>query len=216
MCRIYDAYKNDDDSNHICLGCNFDELTAHIRDFLTAVGAGNVQFSLEHSYCHFSLMVNMLWERITDVFDMLSVPEGYRCRHFESFIRMRRWANFFKHPKEFGWLVHHPRYFFTGSVEAVEACAPGSAYKIIDDAFVKKYFSADRCKGLASEFTGVEDRVVVLLPEVGQVAAEIGDCLTKFVEVVTSNSVYKEILSDRSVISGYFDRDHGDLPHATD
>ena len=205
MCGIYEAYSGPDQVNHNCLGCNLDAITAQIAKFLRAAAGGHTGFSAEESFSVFAFLINTLWERINDVFDVVAVPEGYRKRHYEAMYRMRRWANFFKHPKEFGWLVHHPQYLFEGTPEAGKALAKDSGLLVIEEAFLKKYFSAERVKGLAKEFNGNENKVVVLLPDVASVTEKICVCLANFVEVVTKNPVYYEILNDRTTLTNYFD-----------
>jgi len=205
MCRIYEAYSGPDEANHNCLGCNLDAITAQISKFLRATAAGHTGFSAEESLSIFAFLINTLWERMTDVLDVVTVPEGYRKRHYDAMYRMRRWANFFKHPKEFGWLVHHPQYQFEGTTEAGKALAKDSGFRVIEDDFLKKYYSAERVKGLAKEFNGYESKVIVLMPDVAAVTERICACLVNFVEVVTKNPVYYEILNDRATIANYFD-----------
>ncbi len=205
MCRIYDAYAGPEAANHNCLGCNLDAITDQISKYLRAAATGTTGFNAEEAFSVYSLLLNTLWERITDVFDIVSVPEGYRWRHYEPLIRMRRWANFFKHPKEFGWLVHHPRYLFEGSPEAGKVLAKDSGFRVIDDAFLKKYYSSDRNKGLAGEFNGFERKVVVLLPDIASLTEKVCGSLANFVEVVTKNPVYHELLNDKATIANYFD-----------
>ena len=205
MCQIFQAYAGPGQQNHNCLGCNFDELTAHISNCLKACSEGAQYFTLQLAYFMYLQLLNNSWERITDVFDIISVPEGYRARHYQPLIKMRRWANFFKHPKEFGWLVHHPQYTIEGSPHAATFSSKKNEYRIVDDEFLKKYYTADRSKGLASEFRGLEQKVVVVLPDVAQLTSQVCDCLTNFVEVVTKNPVYHEILNDKATIINYFE-----------
>jgi len=46
----------------------------------------------------------------------------------------------------------------------------------------------------------------VVLPHMEQFTNEICDCLTNFVDVVTKNPVYFEILNDKATIIDYFQR----------
>jgi hypothetical protein len=117
---------------------------------------------------------------------------------------MRRWANFFKHPKDFGWIVHHPSYHLDGSGDAPSTITD-KQFKIIDDAFLKKYYCAERTKGLAKEFTGFQKSVVVILPDVESVINGICDSLANFVDVVTKNPVYYEVLHDEATITNFYE-----------
>ena len=65
---------------------------------------------------------------------------------------------------------------------------------------MKKYYSTERTKGLASEFKGFEYSMVVVLPDVKVVTEQICGCLDDFLGVVTSNPVYREILEDKATI----------------
>ncbi len=71
--------------------------------------------------------------------------------------------------------------------------------------FLKKYYSADRTKGLALEFKGFERNVLVMLPDVAKLTDQICDCLANFVEIITLSPVYKEILFDKSTIENYYE-----------
>lgn len=202
MCDIYDAYGDPDDDSHNSLGCNFDAITQQIS-ILLRIGAK--EFSRDGAFSLYALLINTLWERMTDVFNIVSMHEGYRKRHYEPMYQMRRWANFFKHPKEFGWLVHHPQYLFDRTEEATEFFANNRDFRVIDDGFVKKYYTADRVKGLATEFKGYEQSVAVRLPNVADITDNLCGCLVNFVDVVTKNPVFYEILNDKATIVNYFD-----------
>ncbi|MEO6810187.1 MAG: hypothetical protein ABI353_13820, partial [Isosphaeraceae bacterium] len=78
--------------------------------------------------------------------------------------------------------------------------------RLIDDEFLKKYYSAERTKGLAGEFKGRESKVIVLLPNIEIITNDICKCLANFVNVVTENPVYREILNDKSTIVNYYGR----------
>ena len=82
MCRIYEAYAGPEDANHNCLGCNLDAVTDQISKFLHTAATGASGFNAEEAFSVYALLVNTLWERITDVFDIVSVPDSYRKRHY--------------------------------------------------------------------------------------------------------------------------------------
>jgi hypothetical protein len=147
--------------------------------------------------------MNVVWERIGDIFNIISLPEGYLVRYFKPFIRVRRWANFYKHPKAFAWMVHHPEYTFEGS-EHSKSFLQDSDFLVIDDEFVKSYYASESSKGLTAQFQGKEDRVVVVLPDLQNLTSSICDCLDKFIATITENNVYQEILDERSTFIGYF------------
>jgi hypothetical protein len=209
MCRIYARLAGPNDANHNCLGCNFDDLTDQISKYLHVAAENPTQFSLYQLFSIYMLLLNACWERMTDIFEIVGVPEGYRARHFSPFIRARRWANFFKHPKTFGWVVHHPRFVIDGSDEHKALTAEGTKVRVVNDEFLKKYYTAD-CKSnagkLRGEFAGFERNMVVVLPAIAQLTFEICGCLDGFVTMITNNPVYVEMLTDTSTIENYFER----------
>jgi len=219
MCRIYDKYAGPDDAHHNCLGCNFDDLTRQVSKFLSIASQKPVDFDLHHQFSIYAFLLNTCWERITDVFDILGVPDGYRCRHFAPFIRVRRWANFFKHPKTFGWMVHHPRYTIENSDDHNDLSAEGGKYRFIDYEFLKTYYSSGAKQNagkLRGEFVGFERSTVVIIPDVTQLTSEICHCVDHFVKIITENLIYIKMLNDTSTIQNFYesidDSDDGDCP----
>jgi hypothetical protein len=206
MCNIYSAYLGPDEKHHNCLGDNFNDLSHCILAYLGMIAANPGSLEYHDALAILVQLVNSAWERISDVFEMISLPDVYKHRHYKTFIRTRRWANFFKHPKEFAWLVCFPQYCIEGSIEEAAARAD-NLKKVVDDEFVKKYYSAERQKGLAGEFTNYRDKVVVVLPNVVDLIDGICNELHDFVSVVTKNPVYFEILNDKATIVDYYERE---------
>ena len=204
MCRILEEFCGSDDSRHNCLGCNFNQLTEQIDKFLALCVANPGHFTLAESYSILVLLLNGLWQRMSDVFDLISLPESYIARYFAVFVRVRRWANFFKHPGAFGWLVHHPEFTIQGT-QHHHLLTRNPAYRIVDDAFVKRFYASDSAKGLSKQFEGHENEVLVALPDLHEVMPQVCDALARFVAVIIDNPVYKEILDERSTIIHYLE-----------
>lgn len=205
MCAIYDVFDEPGNQKHNCLGCNFDDMTEQIAKFLFICKDNTALLSLHQSFSIYALLLNSVWERISDVFEIISLPESYLVRNFGPFIRIRRWANFFKHPKAFAWRVHHPVYTFEDSSHS-KAFIQDPSYLKIDDEFLKKYYTSDKSKGLTKEFNGHETKVVVIFPSIEALTNDICDCLEKFVEIITQNKVYQEVLDEKSTFINYFIR----------
>lgn len=203
MCTLYAVFAGPESRNHNCLGCNFDEMVDQILKFLFVCQNTSGYFSTQQSFFIYSLLLNAVWERMSDVFEIISLPEGYRVRYFGAFIKARRWANFFKHPKAFAWMVHHPQHTYEGSTHST-LFMNDSSYLKVDDEFVKKYYASENSKGLTGEFTGHENKVVVVLPDIETLTADICTCLEKFIELVSENRVYREILDEKSTLVNYF------------
>lgn len=204
MCRIQTAYQGGHGKNHNCLGCNLNAVTEQLSTYLGLLAGNSTDFTPEHAYSLYFHHVNVMWERITDVFDILSVPKRYRERHYQPMIRSRRWTNFFKHPKEFGWLVHHPIYVMSGTREHSRYTADAKSHLFVDDEFVKDFYACDRASGLAKRFRQNQSSTVVILPDLRELTIGVVGSLENFVNVVTKNPVYFEILNDEATIEDFF------------
>lgn len=210
MCRIYDKYAGQECEHQNCLGDNFNDITQQISWFLNLVADSGAPIKTSHSFSIYALLLNSVWERVTDILDILTVPAEYRHRHFESFMVARRWANFFKHPKAFAWLVDFPEYVTAGSDKLERLQADGKERKYVDEEFLKTYYSSDCTKNrhkLKGEFLGHEKTTVVILPKIDDLTKDICTALDDFVHVVTDNPVYVEVLTSTSSILDYFDRE---------
>ena len=204
MCRIYSTYSGPGNKDHNCLGCNFNEMTDQIARYLRILAEHDELFTLQHAYSLYFLQLNALWERLTDVFDIVTVPASYRARHYQPFIRARRWANFSKHPKEFGWRAHHPNYTIEGTQHHQDLIASHCDYLFVDDEFVKDFYTCDRATGLAKKFHGHETTVAVVFPNALDLTSGIVDSLINFVNLTTKNPVYFEILNDKATVTDFY------------
>jgi len=203
MCAIYECFEEPGSRDHNCLGCNFDDMTEWILNFLRTCKESSSPYTPEQSFGIYALLLSLLWERISGVFDIVGVPDSYRVRHFGAFIRVRRWANFFKHPKAFAWMVHHPVYTFEGSLHSA-SFSDDSLYLRVDDEFVKEYYASENAKGLTSQFERHQNTVVVVLPDLEQLTTAICASCEKFVKTITESMVYREILDEKSTLVDYF------------
>lgn len=203
MCSIYDVFNEPDSPDHNCLGCNFDEITDQISKFLFTCASNPNLFLPQQSFAIYAMLLNVVWERISDVFEIISLPEGYRVRYFGVLIGIRRWANFFKHPKAFAWMVHHPEYTFEGA-EFDKALLTDPSWLKVDSEFLKRYYASEKSRGLTKEFEGRENKVVVVLSDLETLTVQVCDCLDKFIEIITQNQVYHEILDEKATFVNYY------------
>ena len=207
MCDIYDAFVAGDESKHNCLGCNLQEAAEQISWYLNRVTQVASPDHPDFVVTLYVFILNSLWERMTDICEIIGLPDSYRSQHFEPLIRARRWANFFKHPKEFAWLVHHPEYVIENTDSYCKAIDTKENALYINDDFLKDHYSCDRKKGLKKKLKDSRDNVVVVLPDVAQLTTGVCDSIKKFVSLLSDNPVYKEILDDDCSVAGYFDRE---------
>ena len=216
MCGIHDFYSTEE--KHNCLGCNFDDLMWQISNFLdvsvqSEYGEGNYH----HFFSIYMLLLNGVWERIEEVFGLLGVPNSgnaYSTR-FHHFITVRRWANFFKHPRSFTYLVHHPAYTIVDSddhknhtyKQRMRFLVPHAPMHEIDSEFVKQYCTLDASSNNPTKiYEKHRSSIVVVFPHIDRLTDDICTCLENFVEIITSNPFYIELLSDESTIENHLYR----------
>jgi len=93
-------------------------------------------------------------------------------------------------------------------------------HRFIDDEFLKKYYSSDAKQNagkLRGEFVGFERTTVVVIPDTVQLTSQICHCLDHFVNIITENPIYIEMLNDTSTIQNFYesvdDQDDTDCPN---
>jgi hypothetical protein len=198
LCKIHDAFGGLEKSHHNCLGCNFAEMTYSI-DFVLQRQENLDETSISTFYADYLLWLYLFVERMEMIFEIITLPESYRMRHFEVFRQIRRWANFIKHPGYF-ILAHHPEYFLDGD----HHFDPKKYQVIIDSKFVYEHFGRDQdSKSLRRELTNKKD-VAVLFPEPINLTREFCTKAQLFMSIICENKVYREILGEQSTYENYF------------
>lgn len=197
MCSIHELIHKDDGKAHNCIGCNFADYTQLLH---TALQNGTVTTPIE-AFSATILYSYLLVERFEEIFKVIKLPDSYRLRHFQVFIQIRRWANFLKHPKAF-MLVHHPTYYFENEI-MVE---PGDekTHIFIDQKFVDEFYSGDKENNKLYILLSNKKDVVVLLPTLSELIAEFCVGQKKFIDIISNNEVFRELLDEKSTLKNYF------------
>ena len=199
LCKIHDAFGGLEKSHHNCVGCNFAEMTNSIRFVLQRYESLN-ELDISTFYSDYLLWLYLFIERIEMIFEIISLPESYRMRHFTVFRQIRRWANFIKHPGYF-ILVHHPQYFLDGDKNFDRKFFQVT----IDSKFVYEHFGRDQDnKSLRRELTNKKN-VAVLFPEPLHLTKEFCAKVMLFMSIICENKVYREILGEQSTYENYFE-----------
>ncbi len=203
-CKIHEAFGGLDGQHHNCLGCNFADSSDMILHYLER---HDELEDIQQDFTVYILLLYLLVERIEIVFDIIQLPESYRTKHFKVFQRIRKWANFIKHPKSF-ILTHHPTYDFenSGTTHAT------TFTETINEQFVDNYYKGHTDQGdqkkqnkeLYNKLRNKKD-ILVLYPDIAQLTDKLCYSYNKFVELVVENDVYIEILNDETTISTYFE-----------
>jgi len=208
MCSIHDSFHKPDDKAHNCIGCNFANYTQLLHSSLQTYA--EVSYPLE-AFTAAILYSYLLVERFEEIFKIIKLPEGYRQKNFQIFGTIKRWTNFLKHPKAF-ILVHHPEYYFMDEV----TIEPDDKNKsiIIDQEFIDTYYSGDANNSkLYSILTNKKD-VFVVFPNLTDLITEFCVAQKKFIDIISKNEVFREILDGQTTLKDYFEEmDRGTDKH---
>jgi hypothetical protein len=140
------------------------------------------------------LWLYLLVERMQEILMLISFPEEIKNQKFPKFLLVKRWANFFKHPKAF-FLTHHAQY---------DQERQGGNEVVIDDAFINKFYAGDKKNPELYKLLTNKSDVLVLLPDLIALTKGIGQELAYLSDVIRSNPIYSEILANKSVLEEYF------------
>ncbi len=198
MCKIHDAFGSNKSKHHNCLGCNLDTSTHHLYMFLTQKDGHN---DLELSYTNYVLLMYLAVVKVETVLEIIGLPEEYKKKHFHIFQKIKKWANFIKHPKAFV-LCHHPEFYLENDPDIIKK--KKSANVIIDNAFVYKFYSDGNNNKELFKLIANKDEVIVELPNVVKLTEGFCEELNSFVKIIANNEVYRDILNDKSTIENYF------------
>lgn len=194
ICNLHDLV--DSESSHNCLGCNFAEIVKSIE----AIAHDFSNFSDEKTAkITYILWLYLLTERMQEILKLISFPEELKTQKFPYFNLVKRWGNFFKHPKAF-FLTHHAEY-----VENSEKVGT-----LIDDTFINRYYSGDKHNQHLYDRLTNKENVVVQLPNLVTLTKALGDELAYLSEVIRSNPIYSEIVTNKSILKGYFSTETSD------
>lgn len=194
-CEIHDYFASEE--SHNCIGCNLAAKETHIVNFLRRYRSFK---DTEESYSQYIMLCYLMIERIHEIFRIIELPESYRLQHFKTFNNVKKWANFFKHPKAF-LLVHHPCYLLEN-----DPAKPTINKKsiIIDSSFIHKYYSGEKNnRELYNLLTNKTD-VYVILPELEELTISFCKEVRLFVDIIRDNSVYRHILNDKATYEYFY------------
>jgi hypothetical protein len=204
LCNLHEAF-GADEGGHNCLGCNFADLTLAFDQVLSGLS--------NYTDINAPCMTYILWlylyvERYDQIMNYVNVPDGYRKRHFRAFQRIRRWANFCKHPKSF-LFSHHPEYFHGGEV-GDESCVIEDDTIQINQKFVDEYYSGGFNNNKLAKILNNATKVVVVYPDPEALMEQFASESQTFVKLIENNEVYREELGQITTVPGYFEAAHPD------
>jgi len=198
LCKLHEAFGTNSSTSHNCLGCNFADITIAFDSVL-----GSLR-SLSDTFASCSTYIFWLYlyvERYDQIMVFLSVPESYRARPFKGLQRIRRWANFIKHPKAF-LFSHHPSVYHFG--ETGELTSEGDSV-IISDAFVQEFYAGKEHNSKLAKMLSNKTDVTVIFPDPLELMQQFADDSDQFIQLIQNNEVYREELGKVTTVEGYYE-----------
>lgn len=188
ICNLHEL---GDSESHNCLACNFADLVETLKGLAQDYSKFSDAKTAKITYL---LWLYLLVERMQEILMLISFPEEIKNQKFPKFLLVKRWANFFKHPKAF-FLTHHAQY---------DQERQGGNEVVIDDAFINKFYAGDKINPELYKLLTNKSDVLILLPDLIALTKGIGQELAYLSDVIRSNPIYGEILVNKSVLEEYY------------
>lgn len=217
-CRLTEICDNSDTS-HVCIACNLANDTDRLLNYLYTLeilnkNCGCNEEHIIHNFEIYFMILNLIIERVKFVEKILKIIDDKQIENkfiFDNgdniFQKIRYWANFVKHPKEF-MFVHHPYYIFSG-IESIEEIINDNKIIMIDNKFVEDYYKQDddKQKEQLQRKLGNKQNVIVNFPNFEEMTEKFCNAYNNFINMIIENPVYKYKLSSNCVIEDYWQDD---------
>lgn len=190
MCSIHESFHGE---GHNCVACNLEESSKLIANYLKNYNRFETPDSVFTSYIWF---LYLMTTRMEEYIEIMCLAESIKQKKFGVFQKVKRWANFIKHPKAFIF-VHHPCYSFEGT--PVPPGCDGSHHEIIiNDEFVKEFYSGGQNNGKLRGKLAKKEGVMVEFPNPVTLMAEFVKAQKNFVELICDNKMIRELLDEKA------------------
>jgi len=184
--------------DHNCLGCNLNNILMFTQvQIQQALKMDNI----EHIYFQVIMSLYLAVERMDTVLNIVNINKPYRDKHFKTIHRIRKWANFIKHPKAF-MFCHHPSFTFNGC--SFNSTIRKEFSQIIDEPFILTYYSNNDDNDKLFQVLENKEKVLVVFPNITKLIKGFAEEANKFVSIVENNEVYREILTTKSTFLDYY------------
>jgi hypothetical protein len=193
MCSIHSHFDNE---GHNCIGCNLESGSLLLCDFLS--DSGRLKTS-EQAFTAYIWYLYLLVSKMEEYLDIMNLTTKVKSKKFGVFSKIKRWANFIKHPKAF-MFVHHPTMVFEGSPDECNFLSVNKSLIIIDDNFVKEHYSNGNNNTKLYKLVGNKEGVLVKYPDPLELMQEFIVSQKEFVQLICKNEIIREELDERATI----------------
>ncbi|WP_235299775.1 hypothetical protein [Portibacter marinus] len=208
-CKIFNKLVDAEKDEHNCLGCQFVDIHQTIyKNFKDLVAKDLTEEFYFKTYL-FWLYQNV--ERIYEIFELVN-PKGQNKmikmffeQNFVENKRIKRWANFIKHPKAFQF-SHHPSYFY----ETDYAKIPTDSI-IFDSNKIEKFYQGDKNNKELYNTIAKKTNVVILIPDLETMTNNFCEEFRLFTNWICKNDMIADFLKMESTIDTYYEDLEEDL-----
>lgn len=182
---IYKSHGLSHTFKHNCIGCNLEEGAKNIELFFKY--NKNVQ-SERYFLTLFTMLFYLQAERMAVIYSELGFIKIQRkkkvfdwCKTPE-LLRIKYWANFFKHPKAY-MLLHHPSFFIQGDPNIPNFMVN----EIIDEKFIQTFYKGDEKNLDLRDKLLNKDGVIIIFPNLVKFTKDLCREFEKLVDLIVSD-----------------------------
>lgn len=171
FCQLMSIFNEDD--KHCAIFCNLADDFLELEEFLSI--SDNIY---RNPFKTYALLLNSIVEKINIIKTIIDYKEN-----FNNLTKIRRWANFFKHPKSF-LFIHHPIFVYNQDSENA------SNRLFIDTEFISTYYkNNDHDAELKSMLTNKLE-IEVLIPDLKELTQGFCNDINRLINVIKDNKDY--------------------------
>lgn len=193
FCEVYDLFTEgispDKYEGHNCIACNLEEGAYYLNTFLST---NKECAKVDYYVTMLTTIMYLETERIAEIYKELglSLNNGkFDWGAFPNLQRIKYWANFFKHPKAYMYL-HHPKYHIISDPNKPNFMIEG----IIDDQFVKKFYSGEKHNQDLKELLRNKDGYKVFFPDLVEFIESFCKELENLIRTISAEPNHVETL----------------------
>ncbi len=198
-CKVLDILPYLNDGDHVSIGCNLNDRAVSILQYLSRYKRNSKAKSVECDIVPYILLLHTLESAIQGMFSEMKTGIKIDSSKIIHFTIVRKWANFFKHPKSFVYLSHHPKYTFDNSQIEFDR----KPELLIDTDFVIKYYHDKvRDEQLKLEIKG-KHPVLVKLPDLIELTDGFADSANYYFDLILNSDKALQYIMNNCIMPDF-------------
>ena len=208
FCKLHEeeylgSPENETTISHNCIACNLQDGNLKIYKFLNELETVQTSEEIEYASTIFYLLLYLQIEKFHTIFKFIGITFDYVEQNWETFIQIRKWANFIKHPKGF-LFTHHPTFIYEDNT-TILSLKSNNINQLISYEEIKKFYTRETDDGFKNTIKelGNKKNIIVVLPCPLRIMTEYCKINREFCDKIGENPHFKEILKKHSTIEDY-------------